>query len=138
MWAWLGVGLAGPQQGTVKLVRSAKQSHKVLINFKQANKQKPNNKPNRARETEREGRREREGGGRQLCAIYGRQCRVSYSEAFASAPAAFQVSPEVNDAVTLRVAVTAAAASYSFAVISVSDSHTHLHTHTTFTFRCYR
>lgn len=48
--AWLAAGLAGPQQGSVKLARSAKQSHKVLINFKQANKQKPNNRTNRARE----------------------------------------------------------------------------------------
>lgn len=34
------------------------------------------------------------------------------------------MSPEVDDAVTLCVTVTAAA-SYSFAVISVSDSYTH-------------
>lgn len=76
MGAWLRVGLAGPQQGTVKLVRSAKQSHKVLINFKQANKQKPNNKPNRARETERERGSER--GGRQatLCNLWSPVSRV--------------------------------------------------------------
>lgn len=70
--AWFRAGLAGPQQGTVKLVRSAKQSHKVLINFKQANKQKPNNKPNRARETERE-RREKQAT---LCNLWSPVSRV--------------------------------------------------------------